>query len=104
MMLYLMHNRLASILAKLNNVVLPGMDGWRLQKVGVVSHSVKWCVVPGATGADSSGSGGVEVVPGGCGTGCYLRPRGDPKGPTRGLRGLRGLFPPTPGTQKGPTK
>ena len=33
------------ILAKLNNVVLEGMDGWRLQKVGVVNHSVKWCVV-----------------------------------------------------------
>ena len=39
------HSLLDTILAKLNNVVLPGMDGWRLQKVGVVNHSMKWCVV-----------------------------------------------------------
>ena len=38
------------ILSKLNNVVLQGMDGWRLQKVGLVNHSVKWCVVPGVSG------------------------------------------------------
>ena len=42
---------LGMILSKLNNVVLPGMNGWRPQKVGVVNHSVKWCVVPGASGA-----------------------------------------------------
>ena len=41
---------LGSTLAKLNNVVLEGMNGWRLQKVGLESHSVKWCVMPGPTG------------------------------------------------------
>ena len=55
---------LGTILSKLNNVVLSGMDGWRLQKVGVVNHSVKWCVVPGASGAEGAISPGPGVVEG----------------------------------------
>ena len=71
-------DRWAATLAKLNNVVLVGMDGYRLQKVGVVSHSVKWCVVPGPTGL----AGADSHRPGGLGRGWY-----------RGLRGFRGQFP-----------
>ena len=52
------------ILAKLNNVVLQGMNGWRLKKMGVVNHSMKWCVVPGLTGP-SGPEGAVSSDPGG---------------------------------------
>ena len=52
------------ILSKLNNVLLDGMNGVRLQKMGVVNNSVKWCVVPGAAGAAGAGSPGSGVVEG----------------------------------------
>ena len=53
---------LGTILSKLNNVVLLGMNGCRLQKMGLVNHSQKWCVVPGASGAEGAGSPGPGVV------------------------------------------